>query len=40
MPTARRVDELLDRKYGAAKAEFERRNHLQNAAQDAIEIRM
>jgi uncharacterized protein len=29
---ARRVDELLDRKYGAAKAEFERRNHRQSAA--------
>ena len=37
---ARRVDELLDRKYGAAKVEFERRNNLQNIAWDAIAIRV
>ena len=37
---ARRVDELLDRRCGAANAEFERRNHLRSAAQDAIEIRV
>ncbi|NTU64954.1 MAG: PPOX class F420-dependent oxidoreductase [Chloroflexi bacterium] len=36
----RRVNDLLDRKYGAAKAEFERRNNLQNVAWDAIEIRI
>ena len=37
---ARRVAELLDRKYGAAKAEFERRNNLQNIAWDAIAVRV
>jgi len=37
---AQRVNDLLDRKYGVAKAEFERRNNLQNVAWDAIGIRM
>jgi uncharacterized protein len=35
-----RVNELLDRKYGEAMAQFKQRNNLQNAAWDAIEIRV
>jgi len=35
-----RVNELLDRKYGAAMAQFKQRNNLQNVAWDAIEIRV
>jgi uncharacterized protein len=35
-----RVNELLDRKYGEAMAQFKQRNNLQNVAWDAIEIRV
>jgi PPOX class probable F420-dependent enzyme len=35
-----RVNELLDRKYGEAMAQFIQRNNLQHVAWDAIEIRV
>ncbi|HTP07791.1 MAG TPA: PPOX class F420-dependent oxidoreductase [Anaerolineae bacterium] len=35
-----RANELLDRKYGEAMAQFKQRNNLQNVAWDAIEIRV
>jgi ATP-dependent DNA ligase len=35
-----RVNELLDRKYGEAMAQFKQRNNLQYVAWDAIEIRV
>ena len=35
-----RVNQLLDRKYGEAMAQFRQRNNLHNATWDAIEIRV